>query len=197
MRATSHLFASKLRELLHHPLVDLALEGNDERGQLSEALPAPRREFRLVTSRVIDVDLAVIAGEAHREPPLCLSAIFALPGLADDLARDVVGEPVPHLGQLFHRADIGLLVQLAPRGRPWLLPRVDAALWHLPGIGLIDVLRAAEALADKDAAGAVEHHDTDARPIGQGFERGHRYVLLSDQVSRRDACCGPAKGPTR
>src|SRR5438132_13766892 len=121
MRATGHLFARKLRELLHHPLIDLALERDDQRRQALEAFPAPRREFRLVAGRVIDVDLAVVAGEAHCEPLLCLSAIFALPGLADDLARDVVGEPVRDLGQLFHRADIGLLVKLTPRGRPWLL----------------------------------------------------------------------------
>src|SRR5882724_6135557 len=168
MRATGNLnlFASKLRELLHHPLIDLALEWNDERGQLSQAFPAPPRKFRLVTGRAIDVDLAVVAGEAHREPLLSLSAIFAFPRLAHDLARDVVGDPVRDLGQLFHRADIGLLVELTPRRRPWLLPRVDAALRHLPGIGVVDVLGAAAALADKDTAAAVEHHDTDARPIG-------------------------------
>src|SRR3954447_22111188 len=107
MRATSRgsaariLFARKLREFLHYSLIDLALEGNDERGQLFQALPAPRGEFRLATSRVFDIDLAVVAGEAHREPFLCLPAIFALPGLAHDLARDVVSEPVRDLGKLF------------------------------------------------------------------------------------------------
>src|SRR5262249_26441185 len=100
LQVTARLFASELRELLHDSLVDVAFERNDERGQLFETLPAPRGEFRLVTGRVVDVDLAIVAGEAHRKPLLCLSAIFALPGLAHDLARDLVGEPVCDLGQL-------------------------------------------------------------------------------------------------
>src|SRR5882672_2601349 len=114
MRATSYepLFASEFREFLYDPLIDLPLERDDERGQLFQTLPEPRREFRFVTGRVIDIDLAVIAGEPHREPLLCLSAIFAFPRLAHDLARDVVGEPVRDLGQLLDRADIGLLVEL-------------------------------------------------------------------------------------
>src|SRR5215475_8136596 len=126
MRASSLLFARKFRELLHHPLIDLALERDDQRGQLFQTLPTPRGEFRLVTGRVIDIDLAVVASEAHSKPFLCLSAIFALPGLAHDLARDFVGEPVRNLGQLLDRADIGLLVELTLRGWPRLLPRIDA-----------------------------------------------------------------------
>src|SRR5215475_7628077 len=160
MRASSLLFARKFRELLHHPLIDLALERDDQRGQLFQTLPTPRGEFRLVTRRVIDVDLAVIAREAHREPLLCLSTIFALPGLADDLARDIVAEPVRDLGKLLDRANIGLFVEFAQRGWPGLLPRVDAALGQLPGMGGVDVLGAVATLADKDTAGTVEHDDT-------------------------------------
>jgi hypothetical protein len=51
-------------------------------------------------------------------------------------------------------------------------------------MGVVDMLGSAATLADEDTAGAVEHHDTNARPIREGFESGHRYVLLSDQTSR-------------
>jgi hypothetical protein len=36
----------------------------------------------------------------------------------------------------------------------------------------VDMLRALKAAADKGKAGAIEHHDADAGPIGKGFE-GH------------------------
>src|SRR5881397_2519386 len=91
----------KFREFLDHPLIDLAFERDDQRRQLLQLLPAPVREFRLVaTGRMRDIDLAVVAGEAHRKPFLFLSAIPALPGLTHDLARDVVAEPVRDLGEL-------------------------------------------------------------------------------------------------
>jgi hypothetical protein len=51
-------------------------------------------------------------------------------------------------------------------------------------MGIVDMLGSAATLANEDTAGAVEHHDTDARPIREGFESGHRYVLLFDQASR-------------
>src|SRR3981189_1267244 len=102
MRATGNLnlFASKLRELLHHPLINLALEWNDERGQLSQAFPAPPCQFRLVTGRAIAVDLAVVAGGGHREPLLSRSGIIGRPRVTRELARGVVGDPVRDLGQL-------------------------------------------------------------------------------------------------
>src|SRR5215470_18061639 len=119
---------SELREFPHHPLIDLALERNDQRRQALEPLPAPVGEFWLVAAWAIDIDLTLVAGEAHREPLLRLSAIAALPGLAHDLARNVVAEPVRDLGELPDRADIGLLVELAQRGRPGVLARIDTAL---------------------------------------------------------------------
>src|SRR5436190_1614177 len=82
-------------------LVDLALERDDERWKVAHRLPAPGVEFRLVAAGWMDdVDLAFVAGEAQRVPFLRLPAILALPGLADDLARDVVGEPVLDLAEL-------------------------------------------------------------------------------------------------
>src|SRR5262249_40557717 len=122
---------------------------------------------------VRDVDLVLIAGEAQREPFLCLPAVLALPGLADDVARDVVAQPILDLAELLDRADIGLLAQLAPRRRPWVLAPVDAALRQLPDMGLIRMLGSVDAAADEHAAVAVEHRGADAGPIGQGFEGGH------------------------
>src|SRR5262249_52750440 len=153
--------------------IDRALERDDQRRQALQALPAPGAELRLVAARAIDVDLAVVAGEAHREPFLRLSAIPALPGLTHDITRNIVVEPVRDLGKLLDRADIGLLVELAQRSRPRVLALIDAALRQLPGMGVVDVLGPAQALADEDAVSAVEHHDADAGPIGEGLEAGH------------------------
>jgi hypothetical protein len=47
---------------------------------------------------------------------------------------------------------------------------------------VVDMLGAAAAFADENTAGAVKHHHTDARSIGEGFEGRHRDVLLSAQV---------------
>src|SRR5262245_1357013 len=163
----------EFRKFLHHSLIDLALERDDERRQPLQALPAPRAELRLVAARAIHIDLAVIADETHREPFLGLPAISALPGLTHDIARNVVAEPVRDLGKLLDRVDIGLLVQLAQRSRPRVLARIDAALRQLPDMRVVDVLGPAQSLADEDAARAVEHHDADAGPIGEGLEAGH------------------------
>src|SRR5262245_47776693 len=127
----------------------------------------------MATGRMRDIDLAVVARKAHREPFLFLFAIPALSSLNHDLAGDVVAEPVRAFGELLDRADIGLLVELAQRSRPRVLARIDAALRHLPGMRRVDVLGPAHALADEDAAGAVEHHDADTGPVGKGLEGGH------------------------
>src|SRR5437879_6083740 len=102
-----------------------------------------------------DVDFVVIAGEAQREPLLFLPAIFALPGLADDVARNVVGEPVRDLAELVDRADVGLLVQLAACRPPRVLAGVDAALRHLPDMNLVGMLGPVDAAADEDETLAV------------------------------------------
>ena len=51
-----------------------------------------------------DVDLAVVAGETQRVPFLLLAAVFAVPGLPDDLARNVVGQPFRDLAEALDRA---------------------------------------------------------------------------------------------
>ena len=101
---------------------------------------------------MFDIDLVLRAGEAQREPFLLLAAIFALPGLADDFARNVVGEPVRDFAETLDRADIGLFAQFAQRRRPWLFAGIDAALRHLPGMGEVDMFRPADAAADEGEA---------------------------------------------
>src|SRR5262245_58307397 len=102
------------REFRDDPLVGLAFERHDQVGKVFHRLPAPFDEFRLVAAaRMRDVDLAVVAGEAQRKPFLRLAAVLAIPGLADDLARDVLGQPPVDRSQVLDRADIGLLVELA------------------------------------------------------------------------------------
>src|SRR5262245_22371456 len=99
------------RKLLHHPLVDRTLERHHEAGEVAHRLPAPFDEFRLVAAgRMSHVDLGLVAGEAQREPLLLLPAVASLPRLADDLARDVVAQPLVDGGEALDRADIGFLV---------------------------------------------------------------------------------------
>jgi len=72
------------------------------------------REFRIVAAGgVRDVDFAVLSGEAQRIPFLTLPAVLAAPGLADDLARNVVAELFLDFAELFDRADVGFLIELA------------------------------------------------------------------------------------
>src|SRR5687767_7403431 len=86
----------------------------------------------MAATGVLDVDLAVGAGEAQRVPLLLLPAIFSSPSEADDLAPNVIGEPLGDLAELLHGADTGFLIKLAQRGLVGILALVDAALRHLP-----------------------------------------------------------------
>src|SRR5262249_19192264 len=96
-----------------------------------------------------------------------LSAVLALPGLAHDVAWDIVGKPVLDLAELLDRADVGLLVELAQRRRPWVLALVDATLRHLPAVQGVDMLRSPNTAADEHEALPVEHQGADARAVGE------------------------------
>src|SRR5262249_60195600 len=119
-----------------------------------------------------DVNFALLAGETQGIPSLALPAVLAAPSVADDLARDVVTELVRDLAELFDRADIGFLIELAQRRRPRVLAAIDAALRQLPRVSDVDVLRPVEAAADEDAPLAVEFGHAGAGTVGQGFEAG-------------------------
>ena len=172
-------------EFAHDPLVNGALERYDEVRDVLHRLPAPRRELLFLRAiGMLDIDFAFGAGEAHRKPFLRLTAVFAFPGLADDLARNVVAEPIRDLGNAFHRADVGFFAQLAQSGRPWLFAGIDAALRHLPSVREIDVLGPADAAADEGAAVAIEHHQADAGAEGKIFEAhiGDRCSAVSNRT---------------
>src|ERR1700712_4005337 len=113
------------------------------------------------------VELAVRAGEAHGKPLLALAAIAALPGATGNGARDVVDQPVRHLAELLDGAHAGLFIEFALSGFPGVLAGIDAALRHLPDMGLVDVLDAAGAATDEDQPGCVDQHHADACAIGQ------------------------------
>src|SRR6266478_6877526 len=106
-------------------------------------------------------------------PVPSLAAIPAAPCLADDVARNVIGEPVVNLPETLDRSDAGLLIKFPQRRRPWVLIAIDAALRHLPDVGFVDVFGPFGTPADEDQAGAVEHHDADARTVGQILEARH------------------------
>src|SRR5271155_4682079 len=98
--------------------------------------------------RIGDIDLTVGAEKAHREPFLFLATIFAVPGLANEVARNIVSEPFHDLADPLDRANVGFLAQFPHRRRPWLLAGVDTALRQLPEVGEIDVAGTAETAAD-------------------------------------------------
>src|SRR6478672_314898 len=104
----------EFREFAGHAVIDLLLEGHDEFWRLLQLLPSPAHEFRFVpaAARFGDVDLAVMAGKAQRIPFLRLAAVFPAPGIARNLARDVIGQPFRDFTELLHRADAGLFVKL-------------------------------------------------------------------------------------
>src|SRR3954470_2280313 len=172
-------YASRLplrerREFLHHLFVDRALERHDQVGEVPQRLPPPLHEFRLVApGGMRDVDLAVLAGEAQRVPLLALAAILAVPGLAGDLGRDVVAEPLLAAAELLDRTDVGLLIEFALGCRPGLLAGVDAALRHLPHMNRVDMFGPVEAAPDEDEPIAVEYCEAHAGPVGKRFESGH------------------------
>ena len=161
-------------EFLDHAFVDPPLERHDQVRKVLHRLPAPLDEFRLVAAGgVHDVDLALVAGEAQREPLLHLPAILALPSLPDDFARDVIDQPVVDRGEMPDRLDVGFLIELAQGARVGVFAAVEAALRHLPDMRQVDVLGAVDAPADEHAAVAVEHGRADAGAVGQVFEAGH------------------------
>src|SRR5690242_15717162 len=112
---TELLGACELGKLLDHAFVDRAFERNDQLGEVLHRLPAPVDEFRLMAAAGVgDVDFAVLAGEAHREPLLPLAAIATFPGASGDGSWNVVDQPIADLAELFDRADAGFLIEFAP-----------------------------------------------------------------------------------
>jgi hypothetical protein len=106
---------------------------------------------------------------------LHLTAILAFPGLADDLARNVVDQPVVDRGQMLHRLDVGFFVKLAQGACVGVFAVVEAALRHLPDVGQIDMLGTIDAPADEDPAVAIDHGGADTVAVGQVFEAGHGF----------------------
>jgi hypothetical protein len=161
----------ELCEFFHDLFVDLALERHHEVGDVAQRFPAPSGKFRFVRAvRMDDIDLAVLSGEAQREPLLRLTAIPALPCLANDIAGNVIVEPLCDFTEAFDRADVCLLAEFAKRRAPRILAWIDAALRHLPRMRGIHVLWPIDASADEGMAAAIEHHDADAGPKGEIFK---------------------------
>ena len=134
----------------------------------------------------VDVDLALVAGEAQRVPLLRLPAILAAPGLADDLARDVVAQPLLDLAELLDRADVGLLVQFAQRRQPRVLALVDAALRHLPGMRGHRRARGRRCRRPTNTRPcAVEHHRADAGTVGKQIVACHGDPRFGTAKARR------------
>ena len=157
---------AEVPELGNHLLIDLALERHDQVENLAHGRPAPLVEF-LGVARRMEIDLAVFAGEAQRKPFLCLAAVFALPGLADQLFGQVVIVPAAGFRNHMGGGDGGLLREFAQCGCCRILALVDAALRHLPKKGRdhrVEVALAASP-TEEDAPMRIEQGDANARPI--------------------------------
>ncbi len=138
--------------------------------------PAPGVELGLVP-RPHQGDLLVAAGEARGEPLLLLPAVAPAPGVRPQIRRQLVGVPAGALGDHGDRADAGLLVELAQRRRRRVLACVDAALRHLPPCaGALGLGGSVGAPPDPHLAGAVQHHDAHAGPVGGRIGR-HAFRL--------------------
>src|SRR5712692_9348010 len=194
-----------MAELGDDALVDLALERHDEVGKLAHLRPPPLDELRLVAAaRMRDVDLGILPGEAQRVPFLLLAAVAAAPRVGNELVRQIVGEPFAQLRDELDRADVGLLAELAERRAERSLARIEPALRHLPGMDRVDLLGAAGAPPDEHAALAIEHHGSDARPIGQVLVGAHgrsHYAAVAAGIATRAingiVGPGPRAGPGR
>src|ERR1043165_443210 len=87
------LFA-KPRELPRDGFIDRASERHDQVGHALEPLPAPSVELRLLAvAPFAHCDLALVTGEAEREPLLALTAESAEAVRRAVVGREIIGEP--------------------------------------------------------------------------------------------------------
>ena len=92
-------------------------ERHDQIGDAIEPLPAPGVELRrLAVALRQGIDLAVVAGEAQREPFLALAANSAEPVRRAVIGREVVNEPIG-LAEIAGALDAGLFPEFAHRRR--------------------------------------------------------------------------------
>ena len=165
--------------------VGVALERHNQVRQGFDGKPFPFRKFRL---RRRDIDVGIGAGETQRDPFLALAAITAVQRDAEQVLRQVVGQPLVHLAQKFGLVGAGLFLQFAKACFAGRFAIVDSALRHLPALdSLVDPL------ADENAAVRVDQHHTDARAVRQIFMAQMR-LTLHRQIR---VCCWPVLWPMR
>ena len=129
----------------------------------------------------IERDIRVAAQKAHEEPALGLAAIFAAPGFALEIGREIVGDPVRGLGLDPDESgrEARLFLEL-PQGRVLgRFARVDPALGHLPG-----GTGGAFALADKlkETAGFASSLPPAAAP-GEAVRRLDEFEIVLEEVT--------------
>src|ERR1700688_396681 len=181
------LAAREAGKFLHHALIDRPLERDDQLGKILHRLPAPGDELCLVAAAGTgDIDLGILAGEAHRVPFLPLAAIAAFPGASGDGAGNVVDQPVGDLAELLDRTDAGLFIEFALGGLPGILAGIDPALRHLPDVGVVDMFDAAGAASDEDEPCRGDQHHADACSIGQVFVARHSVRASPRHMGRPD-----------
>src|SRR5664279_3167146 len=116
-----------------------------------------------------DIDLGLLALEAECEPLLLLAPVAPAPRLANQVGRQIVGEPAGRLPEQAHVTDRGLLVKFTQRRLIRVFALIEAALRHLPPVALASALVfLVGTVTDPDEAGRIEQRNADARAIGQG-----------------------------
>src|SRR3990172_10676675 len=144
--------------------VNGALELDDETHDLGGRHPSPFAEFLMVVGR--DVDIAILAHEAHGEPFLRLPAIASAEGAANEMPRQLISEPTAMLGDDHGLVGAGFFLELAQRRDARLLAPVDPALRHLPHArrAFVEIGRI-HALAGEYEPIRIDEHDAYAGAI--------------------------------
>jgi hypothetical protein len=83
-------------KLSHDLLVQIAFEGDDQVRDFGEVDPFPGGKLGMFG---VDLDILVASVEAKGKPLLPLAAKSALPDVRYQIGGQIIGQPVPALGQ--------------------------------------------------------------------------------------------------
>ena len=138
--------------------------------------PAPVDEFRLVAvARLLDIDLAVAAGEAQRVPLLLLAAIAAAPVAAHPLVGHLVAQPLPRAAEDAHVRGL----------EAGLLPGDRHELHRVPeGVAAHDARRLEDGRQEHVVLGGEVDHAQDV--VAEVVEVGPQRVGDLDQLQQLD-----------
>jgi phosphotransferase system, enzyme I, PtsP len=120
---------------------------------------------------------------------LRLATIFAFPGNADQLLRQIIEKPLRRLPEKAYRAHVGFFPQFAPRGFKGILALVDPALRHLPWLGRIRrTTLGRRTRTSENKPLPIDENDTHARPVREtGKSITHASGAITGASHRKSA----------